>query len=221
MIHLTNKHPLGTGLHLSVTPQTQVRIALHRHATVYRSVRVVTGNAALAQCLMLEDVRFCLLLVTTDANGVPFLRSQPAGNLMDVFAVWLMAIDTTHPPLEDAVVVRQGELSVSRHVALEAGLRISAWIHNVRCKTGLNVFAARAVARLAAGQRCPLHLFPSVKTAMRTIVKSLVNFIVTLGTGLVANKGRTGNLRRSCHGGRRVGSGGAGNQDSTEERQAK
>ena len=56
---------------------------------------------------------------------------------------------------------------------------------------------------------------------MRTIVKSLVNFIVALGTGVVADKGRAGNLWRRRHGGRCVGSGGAGNQDGTKERQAK
>lgn len=131
MVHLANKHPICTGLHLSMTPQTQVGIALHQHATVYRAVRVVAGDAALAQCLVLEDVRPGLLLVATDANGIPLLRAQSAGDLVNVSTVRLVAVDTGHLPLEDAMMVRQGEFAVGRHVALETSLRFGAGIHDV------------------------------------------------------------------------------------------
>ena len=131
MVHLANKHPVCTGLHLSMTPQTQVGIALHQHAAVYRAVRVVAGDAALAQCLVLEDVRPGLLLVAANAHGVSLLRAQPTGDLMDVLAVWFMTINTGHPPLEDAMMVRQGEFAVGRHVALETSLRFGAGIHDV------------------------------------------------------------------------------------------
>ena len=114
-----------------MTPQTQVGIALHQHAAVYRAVRVVAGDAALAQCLVLEDVRPGLLLVATDANGITLLRAQSAGDLVNVSTVRLVAVDTGHLPLEDAMMVRQGEFAVGRHVALETSLRFGAGIHDV------------------------------------------------------------------------------------------
>ena len=131
MIHLTDEHPIGTGLHLRMATQTEVGITLHQHAAVYRAVWVVTGHAPLAQCLVLEDVRPGLLLVATDANGISLLRAQSAGDLVNVSTVRLVAVDTGHLPLEDAMMVRQGEFAVGRHVALETSLRIGAGIHDV------------------------------------------------------------------------------------------
>ena len=217
MIHLTDEHPIGTGLHLRMATQTEVGITLHQHAAVYRAVWVVTGHAPLSQCLVLENVRLGLLLVTPDTNRIPLLHPQCPGHLVDVTAVWFMAVNAGHPSLEDAMMMRQGEFTVGCHVTLQACLRVGAGVNDVGCKARLDVFAASAVARLTPGHRCPLHLVAPIKPAVWTAVKSFVNLVVTLGAGMIAHEGRAGNLRRSRHRGRCIGGGCAGNQNGTEK----
>ena len=155
-----------------------------------------------------------------DANGVALLQPQATGGLMDFLAVRLVAIDTGHAPLKHAVMVRQGELAVGRDVALEAGERVVARVHDVGGQAGPDMFTTGAVARLAAGNRGPVHAVATVKTAVRTAREIAVDFLVALGTSLVADKCRAGNLRRCGQGERCALSGGAGNKDGTNEGEA-
>jgi len=119
MIHLADENAIGTGLHLCVAAQTKIGVTLHKHSAIHRTVRVVTGHATLAQRLMLENVRLGLFLVTMDTNGIPPLHTQPTGHLIDVTSVRFVAINTSHPPLKNAMMIRQSELAVGRHMTFE------------------------------------------------------------------------------------------------------
>ena len=140
MVHLTDEYPVRAGLDLPMAAEAEIGVALHEHAAVHSAVRLVACHAALAQGLVLKHVRRALFLVAPDADGVALLQPQAAGGLVNILAVRLVAIDTGHAPLEHAMMVRHGELAVCRNVALEAGDRIVARIHDVRRQAGLDVF---------------------------------------------------------------------------------
>jgi len=220
VIHLADEHPGGTSLDLRVAAEAEVGVALDEHAAVHPAVRLVACHAALAQCFVLEHVRRGLFRMALDANGVALLQPQAASGLVDIPAVRLVAIDTGHAPLEHAMMVRHGELAVCGNVALEAGQRVVARVHDVRRQAGPDVFAASAVARFAAGHRCPVDIVAAIKTTVRTAGEVAMNFLVTLRTGLVADERRPGNLRRRGQSERRALGGGAGNKDGTNEGEA-
>ena len=139
---------------------------------------------------------------------------------MDFLAVRLVAIDAGHAPLEHAVMVRHREFAVRRDMAVETGERVVARIHDVGGQAGRDVFAASAVARFAAGHRCPVRVVAAIKTAVRTAGEIAVDFLVALGAGLVADKRRPRNLRRRSQRERSTLSRLAGNENGAGEGKA-
>ena len=100
-------------------------------------------------------------------------------------------------------------------MTFQASNRIFAWIHDVSGQTGLNMFAASAVTRFTARHRGPVYSVITIKKAVWASGEIGVDLLVTLGTGLIADKCRPGNLRWRSQSHRCRPTGGAGNKDGT------
>jgi len=142
----------GGALDLGVTAQAEVGIALREQFSIQRTVRVVTDGATLAQRVMFENHGAGLLAMTLRAAFVPAGHGQSARGFEDVPAMRIMALHTIHASLQDGMMLRQMKLNLDVEVALETSGRIVAGIDDeFGPATGLDVFAAGAVAGFAAG----------------------------------------------------------------------
>ena len=65
-------------LHLSVTAEAKVGVALSEQFAVHRTMRIMANRAALAQGLVLEDKRLGLLPMALRARFIPPRHGQAA-----------------------------------------------------------------------------------------------------------------------------------------------
>src|SRR5256885_13700139 len=98
-----------------------------------------------------------------------------------------MALDAIHPPLDHRVMLRQIEFSMRLQMTLKTGSRIFSGINNKSVPApGLNVFAARPMARLATRLACELRPF-KMQSAMRTGRENTRDIRMALVTRLIAH----------------------------------
>lgn len=123
--------------------------------------------------------------------------------------VRIMAIAAGHLPGQNGVAVREHELGLLVHVALEAGPRIFVWVDDrAGGTTRLHVLAAWTVAGFAAHVRRVLAFGHQLGVVRRLEVPG--DLVVTLVTTFGTKEGCSGNERRGHH---RPASRGAGDQD--------
>jgi hypothetical protein len=184
-------------LHLSVAAEAKVGVALGEQFAVHRTMRIVADRAALAQGLVLEDERLGLFPMTLRAGFIAPRHGQAARGFEDVRAVRVVALHAIHAPLDDGMMVGQGEFGVYFEVALKTGGGIFAGIEDEAATTAadLDVAAARAVAGFTAalaGHRRGLHVDSRVRAGREN--PDVIG--VTIETGLVAHVMRAGDFRR-------------------------
>ena len=124
-------------------------------------MRRMATHASFAQRLVLEHKRTSLRSVTLEtgfvlaqqghASTFETLRKVGAAPFDRVSFVRVMAIGTTHFPLEHRMVMRQFEFRPHLHMALETSLRRFSWINNrAALAATLDVKTPRSMTRLAA-----------------------------------------------------------------------
>src|ERR1044071_5741084 len=88
-------------LHLRVTFQTEIGIALHEHFAIDRAVRCVADDAAFPQCFMFENKWPGLLAVTLAAILVLPRHRQSTLRFENVLAMRVVALNAIHVSLVD------------------------------------------------------------------------------------------------------------------------
>src|SRR5213594_2465463 len=157
-------------LPLRVALKTEIVIALDEHFRIYRSMRLVTCGASIAQRFVHEHMGLGLLAMALRASLIQSRHRQPACRLHDVEAVRVVALRAIHAPFRDGMVLGKIEFRVRLEMAIEAGRRITARIHNMPVTHG-DVLTARAVARFAP--RLPRAFnWPKMQSRMRAPRKS-------------------------------------------------
>src|SRR3954471_8358979 len=109
-----------------MAPQTKIWIGLHQHLAIDGTVRLMTGSAALAQSLVLEDNTFRLLPMTAGALLIEPRHGETTGWFHNVDAMRVMALHAVHLAFADGMVLRQVELGMHFEMTGEACLRIAA-----------------------------------------------------------------------------------------------
>lgn len=197
MVFLPDKNLPRRPLHLRVTFQAKIIVALDEHLGVDRTVGAVTHGASLAQRLVLEHKRLRLVTMTIRTCLVQTPQTQAAGGFHHVRAVRVMALHAIHLPLEHGMMLWQAEFGVGVEMAIEARGRVPAGIENKlpAPAADFGMFATGAVTSFTAawpnlGHRREMH--PRVSTG-----RELPDVIgVALQTVLVADVIRAGNIRR-------------------------
>jgi len=135
-------------LHLRMTFQAEIRVALNQQLAIHRTMRVVTDSAAFPQCLMFKNEWPRLFTMTLCAILVEPRHRQTAAWLENVAPVRIMALHAIHPPFDDRMMLRQIKFSMRLQMALKTGSRIFSRIDNESTAppAGLNVFAAWPMA---------------------------------------------------------------------------
>ncbi len=161
---------------------------------------IVTNGAALAHRFMLENKRAGLFAMTRRATFIQSRHRQAAGGFENVAAVRIMALRTIDPVLDNGMMMRQIEFSARFKMTLKTSGGVLARIvdEHAAAAAGLNVSAARTVARFTAGsarELCGLQMHARMGAAG----KLPGNVRVTLGAGFIAGIGCARNLRRRQH----------------------
>ncbi len=212
VIHPADENvPAGNrrALDLRVTAQTEIRVAHHEHFLVDRTMRIMTNDAAFAHRRVFKDKRARLVAMTLRAAFILPRHGQAARRFECVAAMRIMALHATHVAFDDRMMLRQIKFRVDVKMALKTGRRVVARVDDeFSAATGLDVFAARTVARLAAGLagHCSIA---GVNSRVRTGGKFTDDVLMAIRAGLVADVMCAGNLQRHDHG---VGRGGTGIQ---------
>jgi len=208
VILLADELAAGNALRLGVAFQAQVRVALHQQFRVDRAVGRMTDGAALAQRLVLEHERPRLLAMALRAILVQARHRQSAARFHDVVAVGVVALHTIHPVFIHRMMLGKVEFHVDFKVALKTRRRIFAGIDNelAAAAASLDVFAARPVARFAAGHRRTVQIV-LVKASVGTRRKNTRDVGVAIGADSVADKLRAFDPRRLDHAANQRGTG--------------
>jgi hypothetical protein len=148
MIHLADEQ-LAAILDLRMAAQAEVGVGLRQHLAMSRPVRLMAGDAAVTQRLVLKDKSSRLLAVAGGALLVELRHGQPASRFHDVDPMRIMALNTGHSPLNDRVMLGQAEIRVNVDVAVEAGLRTPPRVEDGSLSPQGDVPAPRAVTCLA------------------------------------------------------------------------
>ena len=187
-------------LRLRMAAETQVVVGLGEHHAVDRAVRIVTGDAALAQGGMLEDKGTRLLAMALGTGFVRLRHGQPAGRFVNVFAVRVVALDTVHVSFDDRMMHGQLKFRPRGKVATQAGVRGLPRIddESADAAAGLDMFAARAVTGFTAGAVLQVDVFQS-QMGVRAGFEFADDVGVALKANMVAHVMRAGNLKRCDH----------------------
>jgi hypothetical protein len=135
-------------LHLRVTLQTEIVVGLDEHFAINRAVRLMTGDAALAQRLMFVNDRFGLLSMALGTGFVQTGHRQAAGRFHDVVSMRIVALDAIHSRFNNGMMIRQIKFGVDFQMALVAACGILSGINDelASAAASLHVFASRPVA---------------------------------------------------------------------------
>ena len=208
-----------------MTAQTKVGIAVHEQFVVDRSMRIVTGRAALTQRLVFKDERTLLGRMTAQAHVVFRKQCRPAAPENRPF-VRVMTVGAGHPAFRDGMM--NGQLKLRTHVGMTliahrflgtrrrvgksrpvAAAAPAPRLEAVRRQgvtARIRVDAARPVARFAS--RVERVIAPGHETGMVGRHKILINIVVTRIALVGPNVGRARIIRQ--HHGRSI-DGAAGN----------
>jgi hypothetical protein len=183
-------------LDLGVALEAKIRIALHQQLAIDRTVGSVANGATLAESFVLENEWARLLAMTVTAVFVQSRHRQASRRFEDVRAVRIVALNAIHATFDNRMMLRQIEFSARLQMAFEADARILPGINNEFSSpsAAFNVFAARAVARLASAlavQRRTSH----VHARVRTCCKHARDVRMAVIANLIADIGGSGDLR--------------------------
>ena len=144
------------GVHLGVTFETQIDVALNQHFVGDRTMRVMANDAAFPKCFMFENKRSGLLAMTFGAGLIHScetgLRANAESGAMrgfeDVRAMGIMALHAIHAILQNRVAIWQLELRMNIQMAGEAGLRLASGVDDEFAATtaGVDVNTAGPMA---------------------------------------------------------------------------
>ena len=193
----------GGALHLCMAPETKVRIPLSEQLLINGPVGGVAHGAALPQSRMFENEGPGLLTMAGGAGLVGARHRQPARGFENIGAVGIVALGAAHLVLKERMVLGQMKLRFDGAVAFKTGGGIFARVDNKLAASAPagDVEATSSVTGFAACLSGSARVFQP-DPRMGAAWKDAANIRVTFGTAFIADKGGTGNLRRShqCHG---------------------
>ena|ERR1022692_197982 len=194
----TTAESVADCLALCVTPQTKVGISVHEHFPVYGTVGVVAADAALTQCVMLEDNRQRLFAVTLRAAFIEPSHRESAGGFENVAPVRIVALHAIHVAFDHRMVLRQMKFRLDVEMTLETGRRVLAGVDYefAATTTRLHVQAARAVTGFASALAGHRRAF-KMHSRMRAGRKDADVIRVAFGANVVADVGCSRYFRRS------------------------
>jgi hypothetical protein len=136
---------------LGVAAEAKVRIGIHQQLAAYRAVGCMANRASFAHRLMFEGDGSRLFAMALGAGFIQPRHGQATAALVNVTAVRVMTLDAVHAALDNRMMLRQIELSVSIQMAPEARRRVLARIDDELAFSASrrNVEAARTMARFA------------------------------------------------------------------------
>lgn len=212
VITTADQNRAGRGLLLEMAFQAQRGVALGEHSLIHRPMRLMTGETALAQRLVLKHVRPALHGVALK-TGFVRTRQFGAAALDRRSFVRVVAISATHFPLQHRMMVRQSELSAHLEMALETRLRRSTRVDDgVRPAAALHMQAAGPMTRFAADiLRVVAFCFQARVRRHGEIARDR---LVTGAAFFRANELSSGNARRRHERARRA----AGKEDKRDRR---
>ena len=181
-----------------VALQAKVCIWDFQHLGVDAAMYVMTGGAALAECLVFkhEWTGICGVAFSTRSTGG--LQNTLGEQALVVRAVWIMAVDAGHLAIRDRVAVRQGKLALDIEVALQAGGRVFTRIMDqVASAAFLRMQAAGTMAGLAAKLQAGLVI--NHQAGMDRVFNIPANVIVTETAVFATDKIRSGRLGNRKH----------------------
>jgi len=164
-------------------------------------VRLVAGDAAFAQGLMLKHKRPALFGVALEAGLILAHYICSAASFDDRPLVRVVAIRATHFAFQHRMMMRQAELGPYFQVALETGL----W-RFVRVDDGVgraaagDVLAARPVARFAPDVLCILAVGHEARVIGRFKVLGDRFMAIRASLGPDESRPRDGRRRQNCAG---------------------
>jgi len=141
-------------LHLRVAFETKIGVRFDQELAIDRAVRIVAGGAAFTKGFVFENEWSGLLAMTCAATFIsPGHGQASAGGLEDVGPVRVMALEAVHSALNDRMMLRKIEFSLSLQMTLKTNRRLFAGVHDefAAPAAGFDVLAAGAVAGLASG----------------------------------------------------------------------
>ena len=164
MVDFSNENLPGYFLLLEMAFDTKRCVAFIQQALVDGAVRRMADGATLAHRLVFVDKRAALLRVTFEAGLVFAHERKPTGfeRLLNICRrtfdgdpfMRLMTIGTTHFAFEHRMVMWQLECRANFQVALKAGFRRLARIHDgARAAASLHMQTPWPMARFAAHVR--------------------------------------------------------------------
>ena len=184
-------------LHLRMALQTQVRVTLHEHFPIDRTMRRMADDASLAHGFMFENKRAGLFAVTLPATFILSRHGQAALCFENIFAVRVVALKAIHVPFVHCVALRQTKFRLYLQMAMVASRRIFSRIYYEFAATAprFDVLAGRPVTRFATGPT--LHLRGlDVDARMGTDREDASDIRMAFIAGLVADELRSRNFRR-------------------------
>jgi len=159
---------------LRVTLEAQVHVALDKHLGIHRTMRNMTGDAALTHGIVLVHTRPGLLTMTSRAGFVQSRHRQPgACGFHDVRAMRVMALHAVQFSLQDWMMMWQAQLSVGLEMTGQARGGVIAGIDDELpppAATG-NMPAAWSMTRFAPGLafHCGVtHMHPGMGARRKT-----------------------------------------------------
>jgi hypothetical protein len=213
-------------VHLRVTFEAEVQVALDKHFVGYGAMRVVADDAAFAERFVFVDEGAGLLAVAFGAGLIhageaglgTHAESRVMGGFEDVGAVRVVALKAIHAMLQNGMVVGQFELRVDVEMAGEAGFGLTARIDDEFAATaaGIHVKTAGAVAGFATGGFGARRAF-DVQASVRTGMKGAGEFAMTILARFAADEGCAFDFRGSDGCALQAGT---RNQDEAEEARA-
>lgn len=196
----------GAGsLDFGVALEAEIVVALGEECAVDRAVRVVANDAAFAKSFVLENEGAALLAMAAGAAFVHARHAERRGaaeaGVMDVGAVWIVAIDTVHAVFDDRMMLRKVEFAVGLDVAIEAGGGVFAGVDDETAASaaGFDMHAAGAVAAFAAGHAGEINVV-LVEAAVSAGGKLADDVCVAIDAGGIADKMRAGDFGRRNEG---------------------
>lgn len=187
-------------LHLQMTFQAQVIIALDQKLPIYRPMRPMTRGAPFPHRFVLENKWTALLSMTLRASFIQAGHRKPSSRFHDVVPMGVMAAHAVHVPFDDRMMLRQVEFRMHIEMALKTRRRVLARVYDKTSPSAANahMFARRSVTRFT-----PAHMrefdIVLVEAPVRAVWKRSRNIRVTLNAGSVADEIRSRYMRRRNH----------------------
>ena len=145
VIATTDAEGVAGGLELEMTFQTKIGVTRHQHLRVHRAMRFVTGRAAFAHGLVLENKRPALHRVALEA-GFVFRGDGSAAADDRRAAMRIVAVHTSDLARFERMAIGQAELPALVQMTIETDAGKSGGVNDILSSAaGLAMDAARAM----------------------------------------------------------------------------